>query len=147
MLKMPSNQIGWRMRRTSISASDPVPVLLSASRAPSRWHTEDVAVKRLALSARRTALITSYYLFLLECVESMVAMQARLAKTVREHSVRIRQVSLYPRRNREPRRRDDVVPLVHDDVDDGVRYFISAQHLRSTPHVRNLAAFKERCVN
>jgi len=52
MLAMPSSQTGWRARRTTSPASKPVVWLLLA---PMRWHTEDVAVHRLAATASRIA--------------------------------------------------------------------------------------------
>ena len=52
MLAMPSSQAGRRARRTTSPASKPAAWLLLA---PMRWHTEDVAVHKLAATASRIA--------------------------------------------------------------------------------------------
>ena len=52
MLAMPSSQAGWRARRKTSRRSKPAAGLLLATL---RWHTEDVAVHRLAVTASRIA--------------------------------------------------------------------------------------------
>src|SRR5215469_6782275 len=54
MLAMPVSQIGWRASRNTSSRSNFVPWL--ALLAPRRWHTDDVAVHKLAATANRIAL-------------------------------------------------------------------------------------------
>ena len=49
---MPSNQTGLRTRRNTSPGSKPIVWLLLA---PMRWHTEDVAVQRLAATASKIA--------------------------------------------------------------------------------------------
>jgi len=53
MAAMPSSQAGWRASRTMSRASNPAagPVF----RAPARWHTDAVAVHRLAAIASKIA--------------------------------------------------------------------------------------------
>src|SRR5215831_12105356 len=54
MLAMPVSQIGWRASRNTSKRSNFAPWL--ALLAPRRWHTDDVAVHRLAATANRIAL-------------------------------------------------------------------------------------------
>jgi hypothetical protein len=56
MLAMPSSQTGRRARRNMSRASKPVVWMLLA---PMRWHTEDVAVQRLAATASKIAVSIS----------------------------------------------------------------------------------------
>jgi hypothetical protein len=53
MAAMPSSQAGWRASRTMSRPSNPAtgPVF----RAPARWHTDAVAVHRLAATASKIA--------------------------------------------------------------------------------------------
>lgn len=52
MLAKPSTQTGWRASRKTSHGSKPVAWW---PRAPSRWHTEDVAVQKLAATESRIA--------------------------------------------------------------------------------------------
>src|SRR5260370_7279790 len=52
MLAMPSSQTGWRARRKMSPTSKPA---ISYLLAPRRWHTEAVAVQKLAAMASRIA--------------------------------------------------------------------------------------------
>ena len=54
---MPSSQAGWRASRRMSRASNPAagPVF----RAPARWHTDAVAVHRLAATASKIAVSIS----------------------------------------------------------------------------------------
>jgi len=54
MAAMPSSQVGWRASRTMSRASNP-PVAGPVFLAPARWHTDAVAVHRLAASASKIA--------------------------------------------------------------------------------------------
>jgi hypothetical protein len=56
MLAMPSSQTGRRARRNRSPASKPVVWLFLA---PMRWHTEDMAVQRLAATASTIAVSIS----------------------------------------------------------------------------------------
>ena len=55
MLPTPASQMGWRTRYTKSRALNLSPP--GAGAAPSRWHTDEVAVQKLAATARATALI------------------------------------------------------------------------------------------
>ncbi len=57
MAATPSSQTGRRARRNSSPASKPDAGLLLA---PIRWHTEDVAVQRLAATASTIAVPISF---------------------------------------------------------------------------------------
>ena len=52
MLEKPSSHTGWRASRNTSQGSKPVTL---TERAPSRWHTEEVAVKKLAATESSTA--------------------------------------------------------------------------------------------
>src|SRR5215831_13832569 len=54
MLAIPVSQIGWRASRNTSKRSNFAPWLVLL--APRRWHTDDVAVHRLAATANRIAL-------------------------------------------------------------------------------------------